>query len=225
MTILYVDSRNRVNVNQEPSSCHFQLQQGVQLSNAKLVHFQFGNTLFNITSQNNTLFIDGMLAATITPKFWFAQDFVDELNLQLKTFFSSESDIVTFDSETNKLNWNLSGTILYSPMNNVLGITSATTGTFQSSLFLATCMTLGLNIQQLEQQTFNTTFAYAANISRPSFVVPVTSGYLEMQSTKLKQYMTFNPPNFFNVLDVYITDAATNQRVNVGEWCATFVVE
>ena len=216
-----IDSRNRTNFDQHPNTCHFQLQNGVLVTQAQLMSFSFTNLFYNITTQNNVIYIDNQIAATIQPKFWNASDFVSELNSQLKTFLNQESDVVTLDTNSNELNWTLADhTITYSSMINVLGITNNTSGIFTSQLTLFGPLTVLIDCAQLNQRTFNTTFGFAANTNQYLFGIPVNSSYLEVQNfqpdSKYVQY--YDPGLLINTLDITFRDQATGQLLNIGEW-------
>ena len=93
-TVFTLDSRNRINAG-GPVDCQFLLQDTVLLSKMELINFSYANTLFNVTSYSNTLFINGVLAATIIPRFFTALAFVAELNAQLKVFYGTAAEVVT----------------------------------------------------------------------------------------------------------------------------------
>ena len=79
-SILTLDSRNRIN-DDYPNNCQFLMQDTVIVRKIELTNFQFANTLYNVTSYSNKLYIGGVLAATMTAKFWTsASDFITNLN-------------------------------------------------------------------------------------------------------------------------------------------------
>ena len=90
------------------------MQDTVIVRKIELTNFQFANTLYNVTSYSNKLYIGGVLAATMTAKFWTsASDFITNLNTQLKTFYLTAVDVVTIDTSTNILTWVLPSGLLH----------------------------------------------------------------------------------------------------------------
>jgi hypothetical protein len=201
------------------------MQTGVKASKFELTSFQFANTLFNITSYNNKLYVGGVLAATSTAKFWFASDFITDLNNQLKTFYVTVSDVVTLDSNTNILSWVLpSGSISVSSMNRVLGILGAPSGTFTSTLFLVCPMYLAFMCPQLNVQSYNS-FASTAPVCG---VIPVLQGFMSMNCFEPKRewQLNFEPRITFNLMEVNIVDNSSgNLAEGMGEWSCCFVVK
>jgi hypothetical protein len=185
----------------------------------------FANTLYNVTSYTNTLYIDGVLAATIIPGFWNSDDFAVELNTQLQTFFSTVSNVVTLNSSTNVLTWVLpSGSITTSPVNRILGVIGYPTGSFTTSLFLVGPTQLGFNSPQLQSFSYNNAGQHALVAG----VIPVTSGNLDVQffePHRNEWMLAFEPRLSFNLFQVNITDNRSgNAAEGLGEWSAVFVV-
>ena len=225
---LCIDSRNRINTSDAPNTCTFLLQQGIFMNRFELQHFTFANRMENVTSGKNTLFLNGVLAATIQAKFWNALDFVENINNQLKVFLASATDIVTLNADNNTLTWSLnSATITNSPLKSVLGIIGQPTGSFITNLFLVGTVSIGFSSPQLSNYSLNTTLGPdVSNTAIISFVIPVESGFLQVQTYKSKRgcVLQFDTKTSFNVLQVYLTDVNSNTAINIGEWSCNFLV-
>ena len=218
---LTLDSRNRIDPT-SPNTCKFLMQDGVIGHHFELVSFQFANYLHNVTSTSNKLYISGVLAATITPGYWEATDFVIDLNSKLKTYFVTAVDVVVL-SPSNILTWVLpAGTITASSMNRVLGVIGTPSGSFSTNLFLVGPLQLAFNSQQLQVKSYNS----FPNTNWVSGTIPVNSGYLEVQLWEPQRGWQLEFTQFmFNVLEVTITNAQNAELVNIGEWSCTFLVK
>lgn len=222
-SILTLDSRNRIN-DDYPNNCQFLLQDAIIASKFELTTFQFANTLYNVTSHTNTLYVSGILAATSTPKFWIASDFITDLNTQLKAYFVTVSDVVTLDTSTNILTWVLpAGSITASPMNRILGIVGTPSGSFTTNLFLTGVTVLALMSPQLN------TFSYNSYPSTQPVcgVIPVTSGYMTSSyyEPAREWSINFHPRLSFNFLQINWADNRNGHAADgMGEWSASFIV-
>lgn len=222
--ILTLDSRNRINAD-SPNNCQFMLQDTVHASKFELTNFMFANTLYNVTSYNNTLYINGQLIVTVTPKFWNADDFVQELNRQLQIFYEMDEPVVTLDSTSNILSWNLPfGFITRSPLNCILGVIGSPTGSFTTNLFLLGPLQLAFNSPELNCFSYNS----IGNTAPVCGVIPVTAGNMQIQYFEPFREWTldFQPRICFNFLQVNLTDNRNGSPAEgLGEWCCTFIVE
>lgn len=222
--ILTLDSRNRTNKSDNPHNSQFLLQDAILASKFELTNFQFSNTLHNVTSSSNTLYVNGVLAATMSTKFWVATDFITTLNGLLKTYFATGSDVVTLDSSTNILTWVLpSGSITNSPMGTILGIIGNPSGSFTSNLFLVGPLQLAVVSPQLQCFSYN---SYPTT-TRVCGVIPVNSGFMDVQYFEpfREWQLEFLPRISFNFLQLSFMNNQTGQPAyGMGEWSCTFVV-
>jgi hypothetical protein len=221
-SILSLDSRNRIN-SSTPSNCIFKLQNALNSSKFELITFSFANTLWNVTSSTNTLFIGGVLAATITPGYYSASSFVAALETQLETFFAGVGPYVSLNTATNVLTWSLgvNQTITSSPMNRILGVYTTMTNSFTTSLFLVGCTNLNITCPQLSAFSYNG----FPSTNRVSICVPVNSGYGDFQVWEPSRgaCLEFSKVHS-DTLQITISDSHSDQDVNIGEWSCTFVV-
>jgi hypothetical protein len=222
-SVFTLDSRNRTN-DDYPNNCQFLLQNTLIASKFELTNFQFANTLYNVTSRNNKLYVSGILAATMTAKFWLAADFVIALNTQLKAYFVTAADVVTLDASTNILTWVLpSGSLTSSTMNRILGLVGTPSGNFTSTLFLVGPTQLALLSDQFNCFSYNS----FASTNRVCGIIPVTQGFMQMQFYEPSKdwIVKFEPFISFNNLGIRFVDNCTGYPAEgMGEWCATFIV-
>lgn len=222
MKVLILDSRNRVNQNSPCNTCQFALQDVIIASKFTLTSFTFANFLYNVTSSSNTLTVDGVLAATITPGFWFASNFVAELNSQLQAFYVTVADVVTLDVNTNTLTWTLPSGSLDGTMRSILGLIGSPSGNFTSLLYLIGATQLAILCPELQRSSYNSFPSTNPVIG----TIPVQSGFMQIQTYEPSRAweINFEPRVQFNALSMQIMDAHTGEVVNIGEWSATFVV-
>ena len=225
-SILTLDSRNRIN-DDYPNNCQFLMQDTVIVRKIELTNFQFANTLYNVTSYSNKLYIGGVLAATMTAKFWTsASDFITNLNTQLKTFYVTAVDVVTIDTSTNILTWVLpSGSITsQTTMKRILGLVGTLAGSFTSTLFLVGPTQLALVSNQLNKFFYNS-FASTLPVCG---IIPVFNGFLQMNYYEPSRGWKFDYGAHwlqFNTLQIGFVDNRTGFPVEgLGEWSCTFVV-
>lgn len=223
-SLLSIDSRNRINTTSAPNSCIFKLQTALNASRFEVLSFSFGNTLYNVTSSTNKLYINGVLAATTTPGFWAAAAFVTDLETQLETFYGGGSGYVAYNATTNVLTWNLGGGQSISSgttMNSILGIIGVPVNSFTSNLFLVGATALSIQCPQLQCFSYNSFDSTA----RVSIVIAVDSGYGSFQVSYPKRGSELQFSKLqADTLQFTITDARNDQLVNIGEWNLIFLV-
>jgi len=221
--LLSLDSRNRINRDSSPSSCIFKLQDPVDASRFELTNFSFANTLYNVTSSNNTLYLNDTLAVTIEPGFWPAVDFVSQLEMQLESFIEGEGPYVVLNVALNTLQWTIGSNSItsQSTMSPLLGVFGSKTGTFTTTLFLVSTTALAVTSPQLQTQSYNS----FPSTARVCIVVPVNSGYGDFQYWEPNRDAAMEFTRLqFDTLQMNILDAANGRSVNMGEWMANFVV-
>ncbi len=220
---LMLNSRNRINTTNDPSSCVFKLQDTINASKFELTHFSFANILYNVTTQNNTLYINGDLAVTVTPGFWTAASFISEVETQLESFFEDAGPFVVLNVGLNTLSWTLDeNSITSSPMNSLLGVFGVKSGDFTTTLFLVSTTGLCVTCSQLQAQSYNS----YPNTQRVSLYIPINSGYGDWQifePSRSDASLEFTQLQF-DTIQFNVSDSTTGAKINMGEWQANFIV-
>ena len=178
---LHIDSRNRL----APSSLSapsFALSNSVSgVKEVRVKNVQFAHTIYNIASNNNVL-STSVGNVILAPQFYTAAAFTTALNAAFVTAFGPGTYVV-FVAATNTLNWTLGWPTVsgVSSMSNVLGLSNASTahtGTFTTTLFLASPLNVSFACPQLQSRRN----LYTTNSSRsePFITVPVNVGFLSV---------------------------------------------
>ena len=166
--VICCDSRSR-----EPGSTvympTFQLTKPLaQISHARVKCVQFANTLFNVDENHNVFVSD--VTVVVPPGFYSPQALIDLI------------PGATYVAETNKIQWNVTASIdlQQTSLRETLGLTSTTTGVFETQLFLASPMNVDFICPQLQSSYYTYSGRVRSENTQPLIQVPVLSGFSQM---------------------------------------------
>jgi hypothetical protein len=177
--IILLDSRTR-QTGTTVSSPTFNLTKPISnVTTARVRSVQFTNNLFNIDGNHNKIGLVNLQGLEISPGFYSPSQLIQQIN---------ESGIgisLTYVSENNTLLWDTGNGVVdvtQSSMAQTLGLQqgSTYTGTFTTTLFLASPM----NVDFVCDQLGNSTYSYSGRVResniQPLISCPVVVGYGNM---------------------------------------------
>lgn len=225
---IFLDSRFALG--QIPSTCGFPLNhQIVNAKQVKVMSFSFANTLYNVSSLNNTL-VFNLLTVTLPPAFYSFSAFVTAINTALLAngpfvaAMGGAPNAVVLNTD-NTASWTigtntLQGGTLYP--NLVLAAGNSYTGNFVTNLFLACPQAIQLESSSL-QGSDSRYSACNASISNPFAIFVIESAFGQMesvgQSNQLLESTQLSNSNISR-LDVVLRDASTLRELSeISHWC------
>lgn len=228
--LLYLDSRQ--STGPRTSSCSFYLNQ--QLVNAtalKVISFSFANTLYNVTTLNNTLVFDTLtdtLNVTLDPGFYSFSDLITAINtacLASSPFVSNlggAPNAVVLNSALQAV-WTIGSNILQSGSlyANFLLQPGTYTGNFTTTIFLASPLAIALQSNALSGPSRFVT-CYPQPTTSYFYCQAIQSGYGDVEPANSSIQQRWEIPlshNNLNTVDVSLFDPATNRELTeMSQW-------
>lgn len=224
--LVYLDSRN--STGPRASSCRFELNQPiVNGSQVRVVSFVFANTLFNVTSDNNTL-IFSSFTMTIPVGRYSATQLVDYINTTCNatpaftTGHAVPPDPVPLTIVAGQVSWKIGDNVLQ-PCSalTIFCVSGYFTGNFSTNIFLANPWALSLHSPSL----VGTTRFVCANpnrITAPFYVHQIQSAFGDVESSESSIALQYSTPlSHANLqqLDVLVLDPFSNRElVELSSW-------
>jgi hypothetical protein len=187
--LLSLESKNSPTI---PSTCNFVLNQPI-INGSKLVvkSFTFANSLYNITSPNNTLVFNTPFTATIPQGYYTFSSYISTLNALLvgnATFLTNMSPATTavsFNSSSNTVSWTIgSNSLTSSSLLWTFALAPGNyTGTFTSQIFLAAPSSICLHSPNIAPIMQNFCTNYTSPVSSPFYVGVINSSFGSMENT------------------------------------------
>lgn len=227
--LVYLDSRRSTGA--RPSNCFFQLNQPIiGGTQSRLVSFVFSNSLFNVTSENNTLVFSTTTVVIPSGHYSFSQlvTYLDTQLLATPAFVAlmggAPNAVVL--SASNTALWTIGTNVLQGGTfypNLVLQAGTTATGNFETLLFLASPMAIALNSPSIQGPSRFVNSVPQA-ITSPFYVANVESSFGEMESSSPSlQLQWVCPLSHANVqgLNVVVTDPENGRELTeLSHWSA-----